>query len=137
MIRIESLHHVSIPVTDLDRSKKFYSEVLCLQEIERPPFNFPGAWYQVGEGHIHLIVHTKSTFREGKELDSRDIHFAIRTKSYNKTRMHLHSKGYSPDPANPLMKLKESPNATAGFPQLYIMDPDRNVIELNAEKLDE
>jgi hypothetical protein len=32
--------------------------------------------------------------------------------------------------------MKESPDATAGFPQLYILDPDRNVIELNAERLD-
>ena len=32
--------------------------------------------------------------------------------------------------------MRENPKATAGFPQLYIMDPDRNVIELNAEQLD-
>jgi hypothetical protein len=25
---------------------------------------------------------------------------------------------------------------TAGFPQLYILDPDRHVIEINAERLD-
>jgi hypothetical protein len=29
-----------------------------------------------------------------------------------------------------------SPHATAGFPQLYILDPDRHVIEVNAERLD-
>jgi hypothetical protein len=28
------------------------------------------------------------------------------------------------------------PRATAGFPQIYILDPDRHIIELNAEKLD-
>ena len=35
-----------------------------------------------------------------------------------------------------MLKLKASPHATAGFPQLYILDPDRHVIEINAEKLD-
>jgi len=35
-----------------------------------------------------------------------------------------------------LAALKASPQATAGFPQLYIVDPDRNVIEINAETLD-
>jgi len=32
--------------------------------------------------------------------------------------------------------LRENPTGKAGFPQLYILDPDRNVIELNAERLD-
>jgi hypothetical protein len=32
--------------------------------------------------------------------------------------------------------LKASPEATAGFPQIYILAPDRHVIEINAEKLD-
>ena len=137
MITTKTLHHVSLPVTDLDRSRQFYSEILGLQEIERPPFNFPGAWFQVGSGHIHLIVHNRSTLRDGKALDSRDIHFAIRVGSYHETRKFLHSKGYHPEAEDPLMKLKESPHATAGFPQLYIMDPDRNMIELNAEHLDE
>ena len=137
MIKIETIHHISLPVRDLDRSKKFYAEIIGLQEIPRPPFNFPGAWFRVGNGHIHLIVHDKSTFREGKTLDSRDIHFAMRVESYHETRLFLRSKGYHPDAADPFMKLKESPNATAGFPQLYIMDPDGNVIEFNAERLDE
>jgi glyoxylase I family protein len=45
MLTIESIHHVSIPipVADLERSKTFYREVLGLKEIERPPFDFPGA----------------------------------------------------------------------------------------------
>jgi glyoxylase I family protein len=136
MIQPETIHHVSLPVSDLERSKRFYAEILGLKEIHRPPFNFPGAWFQIGDGHIHLIVHDKSTFRAGKALDSRDIHFAIRVKSYDETRMFLRSKGYHPEASDPFMKLKESPHATAGFPQLYIMDPDGNVIEFNAERLD-
>jgi hypothetical protein len=49
----------------------------------------------------------------------------------------LHSKGFHPEAEDEFKKMKESPHSTAGWPQLYIMDPDRNVIELNAEKLDE
>jgi len=29
-----------------------------------------------------------------------------------------------------------NPRATAGFPQIYILDPDRHVIEINAAHLD-
>jgi len=137
MFTIESIHHVSLPVTDLERSRHFYQEVLGLTEINRPPFDFPGAWYQIGDRQLHLIVHNNSTFRIEKTVDPRDIHFAIRIKSYRDTRDFLHSKGFHPEAEDEFKKMKESPHSTAGWPQLYIMDPDRNVIELNAEQLDE
>jgi glyoxylase I family protein len=137
MFKTETIHHVSLPVTDLERSKKFYGEILGLKEIDRPPFDFPGAWYQLGDRQLHLIVHDKSTFRTGKAVDSRDIHFALRVTSYRETRDFLYSKGYHPDANDDFKKMKESPNSTAGWPQLYIIDPDRNVIELNAEQLEE
>jgi glyoxylase I family protein len=84
-----------------------------------------------------LIVYNKSTFRKEKAVDSRDIHFAIRVKSYEETRKYLRSKGFHPEAEDEFKQMKESPQSTAGWPQLYIMDPDRNIIELNAELLDE
>src|SRR5689334_18735483 len=44
-MEIAAIHHVSLTVTDLERSRRFYSEILSLREITRPPFNFPGAWF--------------------------------------------------------------------------------------------
>lgn len=137
MLKIETIHHVALPVTDLERSKRFFSDVLGLREIRRPPFDFPGAWYQLGDRQLHLIVHDMSTFREGKPVDSHDIHFAVRVNSYRETREFLRSKGFDPEAEDEFRRMKESPRSTAGWPQLYIMDPDRNVIELNAEHLDE
>ena len=136
MFRIETLHHVSLPVSDLKRSEEFYESILELEKIERPPFDFEGAWYQLGDRQLHLIVHHGSTFREGKGVDSHDVHFAIRLHSYRDARDFLRSKGYHPEAGDEFKKMRENPKATAGFPQLYIMDPDRNVIELNAERLD-
>ena len=136
MLRIETLHHVSLPVTDLARSRLFYSGVLELVEIERPPFDFEGAWYRVGDRQLHLIVGSHPTLREGKRIDSRDIHFAIRVSSYRGALQHFTAKGYSADATDDLMKLRDSPRGTAGFPQIYIVDPDRHIIEINAGKLD-
>ena len=134
----QAVHHVSLPVTDLELSRRFYREILGLVELERPPFDFPGAWFAVGPGQLHLIVGEHSTFRDDKGVDSRDVHFAVRVRSYAEAKELLESKGYrtDADDADP-MKLKASPSPTAGFPQLYILDPDNHVIEINAEKLDE
>jgi glyoxylase I family protein len=52
MIQVETLHHVSISVTDLDQARHFYGDLLGLSEIPRPPFDFPGAWYQLGEIYL-------------------------------------------------------------------------------------
>ena len=135
---IRLLHHVSITVSDLERSRLFYSEILQLTGIARPPFSFPGAWFQIGENqHLHLIVHDAATFRGNKGIDTRDIHFAIRVRSYRDAVEFLRSKGYSEDRDDmDLRKMKLQPHATAGFPQIYILDPDRHVIEINAERLD-
>jgi len=136
MFKIETIHHVSLPVSDRKRAEQFYESILGLVKIERPPFDFDGAWYQMGDRQLHLIVHDGSTFRASKGVDSHDIHFALRVNSYRATRNFLRSKGYHPDADEEFKKMRENPKATVGFPQLYIMDPDRNVIELNAEQLD-
>jgi catechol 2,3-dioxygenase-like lactoylglutathione lyase family enzyme len=136
-MQIESNHHIALTVTDLERSKQFYREILGLREIARPPFNFPGAWFQLGAAQqLHLIVHTNPTFRTGKPLDSRDVHFAVRVPDYHEAVEELRSKGYrEKDAPDEFSRMIVQPNATAGFPQIYILDPDRHVIEINAAHL--
>lgn len=136
MLRVETLHHVSLPVTNLPASKAFYSVILELREVARPSFSFPGAWYAVGDRVLHLIVGEYSTLRTGKGIDSHDIHFALRVSSYRGALEHLRSKGYSADATDPLRRVRENPTGAAGFPQIYLLDPDRNVIEINAAAVD-
>jgi glyoxylase I family protein len=138
-MEIASLHHVTLTVTDLDRSKQFYREILGLKEIARPAFPFPGAWFEVGDAqHLHLIVHDDATFRAPhKGIDTRDIHFAVRVPSYRGALEFLRAKGYREDSdQRDFHKMDVKPRPTAGYPQIYIIDPDRHVIEINAEALD-
>jgi len=133
-MKIQTIHHVSLNVTDLERSRRFYREILGLEEIARPPFDFPGAWFGVAGGQqLHLIVHPGATFRGAKGIDTRDNHFAVRVDNYWATVEFLRGKGYREDAADrdPL-KMRTQPHATAGFPQIYICDPDWHVIEINA-----
>jgi glyoxylase I family protein len=138
-MKIASLHHVTLTVTDLDRSKQFYREILGLKEIARPAFPFPGAWFEVGDTqHLHLIVHDDATFRAPhKGIDTRDVHFAVRVPSYQSALEFLRAKGYSQNlDDRDFHKMEIKPKPTAGYPQIYIIDPDRHVIEINAEALD-
>ena len=147
MLNTGTLHHVSLPVTDIDRAREFYEGVLGLiEDAARPAFDFKGAWYNLGDRKIHLIVANpgeQPTLRSGKAIDSHDAHFAIRVPSFSAALAYLESRGFrrsaernaAPSTANPL-PMWVNAAGRAGFPQVYILDPDRNVIEINAEKPD-
>jgi len=121
------LHHVSVCVTDLARARHFYGDVLGLPELPRPDLGFPGAWYRVGTGQeLHLIVHPPSKTRRGtSDIDGRDGHFAVRVASHDDmlARLRLHG-----------IALLESRRNATPWSQIYVTDPDGNVIEFNVER---
>ena len=128
MIQVETLHHVSLAVTELGRARQFYGDILGLQEIPRPPFDFAGAWYRVGDRQLHLIVHPGTrTSRVTTQIDSRDGHYGLRVRSYPQALEYLDTRG---------VPHRDKPRNKTPWPQIYLTDPDGNVIELNAERLD-
>lgn len=128
MIQYENIHHVSLSVTDIEKAKRFYSEVLGFQEIARPDFDFLGAWYQIGHQQLHLIVHPESTtIRPNQKISSRDGHFAIRVKDFKQTLTHLKEHG---------VDIVEKPYSKSGFAQIFCADPDGNLIEFNVDQED-
>jgi catechol 2,3-dioxygenase-like lactoylglutathione lyase family enzyme len=46
---IKRVDHYSIRTRDLERSQRFYTEVIGLKAGPRPPFDFPGYWLYSGE----------------------------------------------------------------------------------------
>ncbi|WP_226584290.1 VOC family protein [Halobacillus litoralis] len=120
----EGIHHVSLIVTDLETSKKFYGEVLGFEESDqRPDFGFPGAWYQIGATQIHLIQYEDGqTLRGTTKIDSRDGHFAVRVSDMDAfiDRLETHE-----------VEMLNKPHNKTEWHQVYISDPDGNVIEFN------
>ena len=126
MIKYECLHHVSLNVTDLKKSKAFYGEVLGLKEIPRPDFDFPGAWYDIECQQLHLIADPSSqTLRKDKHLSSREGHFALRVENYHDALQWLKEKD---------VETLEKPHSKSGFAQIFCPDPDGNLIELNVDQ---
>ena len=128
MITYKQLHHVSLSVTDIEKSKAFYKNILCLKELNRPDFDFQGAWFEVGEQQIHLIVFPESKMRNGiVEINTKEAHFALRVDNYFETLEWLHQHN---------VKIKENKYSKSGFAQIFCCDPDGNIIELNVEQKD-
>lgn len=126
------LHHASIVTRDLERAIVFYREMFGLEPIERPPFTVPGAWLAVGDRQLHLILHQPGTYRSGP-IDTADSHFAFRTNDFEGVVARLLQKGFREDvdDSHP-MRIFLNRNGLAGFAQLYVLDPDRNIVEVNA-----
>jgi glyoxylase I family protein len=126
-----ALHHVAVIVTDLERSASFYRELFGFIPIERPPFTIPGLWLGVGDLQLHLTVYPAGTFRQ-RPVDNDDSHFALRTDDFDAVVQRAEAMGFRHDAAQDdpkRMILRRQ--GMAGFPQLYLIDPDRNVIEVN------
>jgi glyoxylase I family protein len=132
-MEIDGLHHVALPCADLERSRRFYQEILGLTEIQRPALPVAGAWFRVGDRQeLHLVVgDAPATFRSRKGMDTNDIHFAIQVASYRQALEALKARGYRED-ANPDDPMGIRTSMRVGYPQIYLLDPDRNIIEINA-----
>ncbi|MGB4958488.1 MAG: VOC family protein [Saprospiraceae bacterium] len=119
-IDIQGFDHYTITVTDLVRSTRFYVDILGFRQMDRPAFDFAGAWFDIGNlQQIHLIEGLESaSFISG----SRSLHFAFRVSDIYAARAYLR------DHDVPIYKdIKPRPD---GFLQLFVRDPDGYVIEL-------
>ncbi|WP_414474371.1 VOC family protein [Microvirga sp. M2] len=68
-------------------------------------------------------------------MDTNDIPFAVRVNDYGEALEALRAKGYHED-ASPGDPMGIRTSVRVGYPQIYILDPDRNIIEINAPSAD-
>jgi len=111
-MRIARLNHTSVRIADLARSREFYEGLLGLRQAPRPDLGRPGAWYESAGAQVHLIQQP-STF-DG--IDPTAPHFALEVEDLDAVKRALDERGV--------------PYLALGEAQLWIRDPDGNVVEL-------
>jgi catechol 2,3-dioxygenase-like lactoylglutathione lyase family enzyme len=109
------LHHVNLLVDDLDAADRFYGEVLGWSTANRPDFGFPGSWYDLGHGQLHLVVVDEMPAPSG-------AHFAVEVDDLDAVIGELEAAGVAVAPGG------GTPGAGR---QAFCQDPAGNLIEFN------
>ncbi len=125
-MKILTIDHAGLNVSDVETSRKFYTEGLGFQEMERPDFDFDGVWYLVGPGkeQFHLLSN-KDIMKEDLPLAKKprsEHHVAFRVEDTDEVAKELKSRG---------IEIMLHNKRSDGISQLFVMDPDGYVIEFN------
>ena len=114
-MKLDGVHHVSLNVHDVEKTGRFYLEVLGLEKLPRPDFGVPGLWLRAGGQEIHLIEVEDHRAPEGQ-------HFAFRVDDLDEAIRALGEHG---------VKVSDPFQIPAGGRQAFLRDPAGNLIELN------
>lgn len=118
-MQITQCLHAAVLVSELEPAEHFYGKVLGLSKVERS-LKYPGAWYQVGEFQLHLIVAPATPAElQNPEKWGRNPHIAFCVNNLDTTKSQL--LAYS----CPIQ------TSASGRAALFTQDPDGNIIELS------
>jgi len=125
-----SLHHVALYVSDLEKTRKFYTEVIGMEEVPRPAdFVFPGAYFRLGTAEVHVVVETEHGRTAALSPDwsaeevrtGYSVHFALKVDSLDDVRENLRRHSVTPV-GGPRIRADD-------VEQIYVADPDGYFIE--------
>lgn len=124
---VTGLLHVAIKTNDLDKTVRFYRDVLGFLEAPRPDFGYPGAWLSVPTPVGEAVVHI---YAGGPALGSAGVaptgtgaidHISLTAVGYHETAARLREVGL------PYREF-EVPGTTLW--QLFVYDPSGVQLEL-------
>ena len=135
---IQKLAHFSVRTTALERSRRFYTDVLGFHEGFRPPFKFPGHWlYRGGDeadfGVVHLIGidpddpqglkdYLGDKAEQGLHGSAAVDHLAFLATDLQDMHRRLREAG---------LAFRERTVPSLGLHQVFVEDPSGVTIELN------
>ncbi len=132
-MNIRKLDHVSFLVKDVERSRRFYGQVLGLREIPRTSSaNNLGAWlttdehsfevHLIGEAEAGRVAQTHTRYRREELATGQGSHPAFEVENLEATIQHLRTLN---------VEIVGGPRPRGdGVQQIFICDPDDYLIEL-------
>jgi catechol 2,3-dioxygenase-like lactoylglutathione lyase family enzyme len=127
LLAVRMIDHITLVVKDLDVATRFYRDVLGMQQVERPAFGFPGAWFQAGDTQIHMNIAGDDAGEPGIRVIGaknapRAFHFAFEVDDCDAAAAALAQNGHA---------IEVTPrNRPDGARQMYLRDPDGHLVEL-------
>jgi catechol 2,3-dioxygenase-like lactoylglutathione lyase family enzyme len=113
-LQVTQVDHSSVIITNVERSRRFYRDVLGLTEINKPrTFDFVVLWFQLGDTQVHLLLQEKAD-----SISPR--HFALRVRDVARARACFREQGIAIEETTPI----------PGADRFFIADPDGNRIEI-------
>ncbi len=119
-ITISNFHHAGFLVTDIDQAAAFYEGVLGLENLPRPDFGFPGRWYDLHNGNQLHLMSLDTMPAHSTNIPTFDRHIALAVPDVAQTAAQLTAMGIE----------FATGNGRGGAAQLFLRDPDGNMIEL-------
>src|SRR5215831_15170886 len=131
MVRLTGLGHVLLRVLDLERSKKFYSEVLGFHVLEEDPEH--GGTFMALEGQSHAIDLFPVTDAEAAERERPGVrglgHIAFRVESEAALKdAYATLREHGVEIARTIDHVSQK--------SIYFDDPDGNTLEIYYERPD-
>lgn len=117
---IKRMDHFTIVTDQLDRTRRFYTDLLRLAEGPRPPFPVPGYWLYTGnQAVLHVIGVDQMPEPRRGVLD----HMAFHAEGLSETLDHL-------DKADIRYKIIRAPGDIRTW-QVFLFDPNGVEVELD------
>ena len=117
---VERTDFISVPVTDMERARRFYGETLGLPEIEHPKQGFPE--YQLGENVSLYLLQMENIGQTFTAPHSGSI--ALRVADVEGAQKELEAKGVE-------FEFEDSPFDTGVCHMAIFKDPDGNQLMLH------
>lgn len=119
------VNHIAVHVSDLEKSKAFYENIVGLQEIDEPFKDGLHAWYDIGAGASLHIIEAPNVPNQISKVN----HLCFSMKSMDDFISTLRATNY------PFESWEGEKGKTTlrvdGVRQIYIQDPDGMWLEIN------
>jgi len=123
MLKTHGLLHFSLPVADLDRSRKFYEGVLGMKVVEQSPRM---VFLKTGDDFLILAKGNEPLKYDTSKTTPVHHAFKVKPEEFQSSIDDLRKNGVE------VFNIEERNTGVFWGPQAYFLDPDGNKLEIYA-----